>query len=308
MRLSRNISVTLLNMGLFGGQKTKDVIFLQPVRYSGEKIPRGRIRMLYCDITGKLYASVMSKSVYELARRNASLRTGGKAFATIGLETVEGRFIPTTVSVNDEEAWALERILEHALSHGQIPYVLHKYLRPIIRKGNRGREAVIAAKNKPRKNHAKPVPVVPKVLNRLPYYPERDIEVSMPIYKAAYAYPLLMLKRLEPDEQTPAGMQRVLILDSDGDMAITRVPTRLIRKIELELIEEERKNRHPVRVLITGEDTAQNVEYLPVNQEQHKALETLTRYYEQTGSSKERVSAAVQTVLAKAKDSIAPEE
>jgi flavin-binding protein dodecin len=50
------------------------------------------------------------------------------------------------------------------------------------------------------------------------------------------------------------------------------------------------------------------VEYLPVNQEQHKALETLTRYYEQTGNSKEHVSAAVQTVLAKAKDTITLEE
>ena len=294
-------------MGLFGGEKIKDVIFLQPVKYAGEKLPRGRVRMLYCDAYGNLYASVMKKSVYELAKRNAMQKSGtGKAFATVGLETIEGRFIPTTVAVNNEQAWALERILEHALTHGQIPLILKKYLKPIIRQGNYGREAVIA--EKVRKKRPKPVQVVPKVLNRLPYYPERDIEVSMPIYKASYAYPLLLLKRLEPDEQTPAGMQRLLILDSDGDMAITRVPTRLIRKVELELIEEERKNRHPVRVLITGRDEEQNVEYLPVNQEQHKALETLTRYYEQTGNSKERVSNAVQTVLAKAKDSATTEQ
>lgn len=294
-------------MGLFGGEKIKDVIFLQPVKYAGEKLPRGRVRMLYCDVNGNLYASVMSKSVYELARRNAAQRNEtGKAFATIGLETIEGRFIPTAVPVSAEQAWALERILEHAIAHGQIPFILRKYLRPIIRKGNAGREAVIAAKT--RRCRPKPVQVVPKVLNRLPYYPERDIEVSMPIYKASYAYPLLLLKRLEPDEQTPPGMQRLLILDSDGDMAISRVATRLIRKIELELIEEERKNRHPVRVLITGREEAQGVEYLPVNQEQHKSLETLTRYYEQTGNSKEHVSAAVQTVLAKAKDSITLEE
>jgi hypothetical protein len=207
-------------MGLFGREKIRDVIFLQPVKYAGEKLPRGRIRMLYCDINGNLYASVMSKSVYELAKRNAGQKSGnGKGFATVGLETIEGRFIPTTVPVNSEQAWALERILEHALSHGQVPYVLRKYLGPIIRRGNEGREAIIAARV--RRKREKPVQVVPKVLNRLPYYPERDIEVSMPIYKASYAYPLLLLKRLEPDEQTPAGMQRLLILDSDGDMATT---------------------------------------------------------------------------------------
>ncbi|MCJ7606113.1 MAG: hypothetical protein MUO19_08820 [Dehalococcoidales bacterium] len=293
-----------MSMGMFNSSKPNDVLFLQPVRYAREKMPRNKVRMLYCDASGKLYASVMSRSVYELARRNAASRGGTRMpFATVGLETVPGRFIATAVTISDESAWALDRILEHALSSGTMPDILKKYVKPIIERGSVGREAIIAGRKKRRKET--PVPVVPKVLNRLPYYPERDIEISMPIYKASYRYPLVVLKRLQPDAQTTAQEQRLLILDSDGDMAVIKAPRPLIRKMDLELASEEKKNGRPTRALIMKNGEYMNVEYLPVSQEQYKSLETLTRYYEQTGNSKSRVSNAVQTMLTRAKDALA---
>ena len=123
----------------------------------------------------------------------------------------------------------------------------------------------------------------------------------MPIYKASYHYPLIILKRLPPDERTSSQEQRMLVLDNDGDMAIVNVPVRLVRKMDLELATEEKKNGRPTRVLVVknGEDV--DVGYLPVSKEQQRSFETLTRYYEETGNSKHRMSNAVQSVLERIK-------
>ncbi len=288
-------------MGLFKSNEPHDVLFLQPVRYEDEKMPRGKVRMLYCDGEGNLFASVMSRSIYQLAKRNAASRGGSATpFATVGLETAPGRFIPTVVAIDDESRWALERILDHALTKGTMPDILKRYVKPIIARGTAGREQLINGRKKRRRKES--VPLIPKVLNRLPYYPEHEIEVSMPIYKASYRYPLVMLKRLAPDERTSSQEQRLLVIDSDGDMAIVTVPVRLVRKTDLELATEEKKNGRPTRVLVVkrGEDV--DIAYLPVSKEQQRSLETLTRYYEDTGNSKYRMSNAVQTVLSRVRE------
>jgi hypothetical protein len=288
-------------MGLFKSNEPHDVLFLQPVRYADERMPRGKVRMLYCDGEGNLFASVMSRSIYDLAKRNAASRGGSATpFATVGLETAPGRFIPTVVTIDEESRWALDRILDHALTSGTLPDILKHYVRPIIQRGAAGREQLVNGRKKRKRKES--VPLIPKVLNRLPYYPEHDIEVSMPIYKASYHYPLVVLKRLPPDERTSAQEQRLLILDSDGDMAIVAVPVRLVREMDLELATEEKKNGRPTRVLVVkrGEDI--DVAYLPVSKDQQRSFETLTRYYEETGNSKYRVSNAVQSVLERIKE------
>ncbi len=288
-------------MGLFKSNEPHDVLFLQPVRYEDEKMPRGKVRMLYCDGDGNLFASVMSRSTYQMARRNAASRGVSAApFATVGLETAPGRFIPTMVAIDEESRWALDRILDHALTSGTMPDILKRYVKPIIERGASSREQAIAGKKK--RTHQESVPLVPKVLDRLPYYPENDIEVSMPIYKAAYHYPLVLLKRLPPDEQTSSQEQRLLILDSDGDMAIVAVPLRLARTMDLELATEEKKNRRPTRVLIVKRGQTTDIAYLPVSKDQQRSLETLTRYYEETGNSKHRMSNAVQTMLSRVRE------
>jgi hypothetical protein len=294
-------------MGLFKNNEPHDVLFLQPVRYADESMPRGKVRMLYCDSEGNLYASVMSRSVYDLAKRNASSRSGGSApFATVGLETAPGRFIPTVVTIDEESAWALDRILDHALNNGNMPDILKRYVKPIIAKGSAGREQLIAGRKK--RTRKESVPLIPKVLDRLPYYPEHDIEVSMPIYKASYHYPLIVLKRLPADEQTTSQEQRLLVLDSDGDMAIVTVPIRLIRAMELELANEQQKNGRTTRVLIVKRGQQEDVAYLPVSKDQQRSIETLTRYYEETGNSKYRMSNAVQSVLDRVREAPVPKQ
>ena len=101
--------------------------------------------MLYCDTAGKVFSSVISRSVYELARESTQkMERRHKPFATIGLETSAGNFIPATIEVGTKELWALEHILEHALKNGRLPDVLKKYLKPIIQISEASREAVLS--------------------------------------------------------------------------------------------------------------------------------------------------------------------
>jgi len=290
-------------VGIFNRNQPNDVLFLQPVRLTSEKTPRSKVRMLYCDTSGKVYSSMISRSVYERARDNAaSMAYRHKSFATIGLETGPGQFIPAAVEVGQKEVWALEHILEHALKNGRLPDLLKKYLKPIIRLDESDRETVISEYRK-RRRQAYPE-VTPRVLERLPYYQEHDMEISMPIYKAEYSYPLIVLKRLPPDEQVPRDTQRLLILDSDGDMAVIKVPTKLVRKMEIELTEHSGKKRGNTCVLISQYPEGYILSYMSISRQQKKALDTLTRYFEETGSSKQPVSIAVRTVITRAKDRV----
>lgn len=292
-------------MGIFNRTQPNDVLFLQPVRLADEKMPRGKVKMLYCDASGKVYSSIVSRLVYERARDNAaSMAHRRKSFATLGLETGSGQFIPATVEVGQKEVWALEHILEHALKNGRLPDILKKYLKPIIRLDESDREAIISEYRK-RRSQAQPE-ATPRVLERLPYYQEQDIEISMPIYKAEYSYPLIVLKRLPPDEHIPHNTQTLLILDSDGDMAVIKVPTKLVRKMEIELTEHSGKKHGNTCVLISQYPEGYALSYMSISQQQKKALDTLTRYFEETGSSKQPVSIAVRTVITRAKDRVSP--
>ena len=162
-------------MATFRRQKINDVLFLMPVRLENEKPSKGKIRMLYCDAAGRVYAQIMNRVVYELAEDSVKRMVHDhKPFATIGLEISPGKFVPTAVEIGSKEVWALEHILEHAVKKGSLPDILKKYLKPIITMGKANREAVISEHKKSRRRvHAE---ATPRVLDRLPYYPEKDTE------------------------------------------------------------------------------------------------------------------------------------
>jgi len=292
-------------MGIIKRNQPSDVLFLQPVRLADEKTPRGKVRMLYCDVSGKVYSSIVSRTVYERARDNAVEMTHRRrSFATLGLETAPGQFIPATIEVGQKEVWALEHILEHALKNGSLPDILKKYLKSIIMLKESERVTIISEYRK-RRRQAQPE-ATPNVLERLPYYQEDDIEVSMPIYKAEYSYPLIVLKTLSSDGHTPRNTRKLLILDSDGDMAIIEVPTGLVRKMEIDITGHSGKKRGNTCVLIFKNPDGYTLSGMSISRQQKKSLDTLARYFEETGSSKQRVSLSVKAVITRAKDSVSP--
>ena len=288
-------------MGIFRRNHPDNVLFLMPVRLAGEKLPKGKVKMLYCDAAGRVYASIINRSVYKLARDNAErMERSHKYYATVGLETSPGKFIPAAVEIGTREIWALERILEHALRNGRLPDILKKYLKPIIQLGEANREAVLSEHRKRRR----PVhpEATPPVLNRLPYYSENDIEISMPIYKAEYKYPLIVMKRLLANEHTPHSVQKLLILDSDGDLAVVEVPSQLMDKVKEKIKEPNKRNSTSKCVIISKYPEGLSVDYMVISQLQRKALDTITRYFEETGEGKQPISSATKTVLTKARD------
>jgi len=290
-------------MGIFHRNRPNDVLFLIPVRLTDKKLPQSKTRMLYCDADGKVYTSIIRRSVYDIARDSAErMERSHKSFATLGLETSPGKFIPTVVEIGTEEVWALENILEHTLKSSRLPDILKKYLKPIIKLGEANREAVISEYKK----HQRRVrsEATPRVLDRLPYYPEHEIEYSMPIYKAEYSYPLIVLKRLPSNGNTLKSPQRLLILDSDGDLAIIQVPYKLVDNMEKGLTAQERKKERNVCAIISQNPNGMAIDYMVISKLQRKALDTITRYFKETGNGKQPISAAAQTVLVRAKGKV----
>jgi hypothetical protein len=288
-------------MSIFHRNLPNDVLFLMPVRLADEKLSKGKIRMLSCDAAGKVYAPIISRSVFELARDSAErMERSHKSFATLGLETTPGKFTPAVVEIGTGEVWALEHILEHALKYGRLPDILKKYLKPIIRQGEASRELVLSEQKKRQRRLRSEA--TPRVLNRLPYYSEDDIEISMPIYKAEYSYPLVVLKNLPSSEATLHNTKRLLILDSDGDLAIIKVPLKFMNKVEKGLEEHNKKNSGNSRVIISQHPRGLVANYMVISQAQRKALDTLTRYFEETGYGKQPISSVARTVLARARD------
>ncbi len=290
---------------MFRRSKPNDVLFLMPVRLTDEKTPRNKVRMLCCDASGKLYSSVINRSTYERARHSAeTIERTKKPYATVGLETRPGEFVPASVEISPEELWALEHILEHALNKGRLPDILKRYLKPIIELDEASREAVLLEYKKRRRQPSSRT--TPRVLDRLSYYPEGDIEISVPIYKAEYSYPLIVLKHLTSDDSTPDKLRKLLILDSDGDLAVISVPIQLADKIKKVINEYPKKNGTDKCAIISKYPDGLSVDYIVISQSQGRALDTLTRYFEKTGDRKQPVSDTVKTVLTTAREAFPP--
>jgi len=292
-------------MKLFRSDNPNDVIFLEPVRKTGEKLPKGKMRMLYCDAQGKVYASIINSMVYKLAMVDvAKIESNNKDYATLGLEIGPGNFLPLVVEIGPKEVWALEHILEHARKSGVIPDLLKKELRQIIKLGESGRKEKKAEK---RKDTLTVTPAVtPGVLTRLPYYSERNIEFSMPIYKASHSYPLVVLNRLPSNKQSPHDAQRLLIMDSDGDLAVIKVPLKLIVESEKRLEKWTAKTDMYACIILGRDEKGLDINYLMISQQQKKALDTMARHFEENGRGEQHVMAAAKKVLIQARDMSVP--
>lgn len=290
-------------MGLFRRYRYDDALYLMPIRLGNEQLPEGKIRMLCCDAKGQLNSALIDKSAYELAKSNArKMKRTRKNFATLGVEIAPGRTEPFAVEIGYEQVWALDNTLNHAIKRRTIPDILKKYLKQIVELGEAKRKEFKKQQEKVR-DHA-PSKVTPSVLYRLPYYAEDDIEATIPIYKAEQSYPLIILQRLPANEQTPANMQRVLILDSDGDLAIIRVPLELIDQAEKDLEGWEKANGSDACLIYSRNRDGFIMSNMAINELQRKSLEAIARQFEKKGHGEHPVSRETQAVLAKAQDMI----
>lgn len=290
-------------MGLLGRHNLKDLVYLVPIQIGNEQLPENNIRMLHCDSKGNIRSAIIENSVYELARSYATqLERAHKNYATLSLEIAPGRSVPWAVEITPEQVWALEHILEHAIKRGEIPAILKKYPKEIIRIGRLKCEEL--NRDNERVGNFVFSGKTPEVLQRLAYYSEDAIEAAVPIYKAQYRYPLIVLKRLPPNEKTSPEMQRLLTLDSDGDLAITRLPLEAIDEAERNLEEWKRISKSEGCIIYSRHQDSFTISNLEISELQTKALDLIAQHFEETGYGQQPIPTDAQAVLARAKEYI----
>ncbi|MBE9482237.1 MAG: hypothetical protein IMY88_01000 [Chloroflexi bacterium] len=287
-------------MRLFRRHRPNDLIYLTPIQLGNEQVPGEKIRMLYCDSKGKVLTAIIENSVYELAKSHAEqFKHANKDYAIISLEIAPSESVPLAVGINPEQVTALERILEHAVGRGVVPDILKKYVKDIIRIGEPRREE-LKSLHKWAWNNTYSGKTL-EALQRLSYYPEDHLEVTMPIYKAQCHYPLIVLKRLTPDELTPSDMQKLLTLDNDGDLVIVRVRLETIDEAERNLEEWERINNLGGCIVCSRHQNSFAINHMEVSELQRKALKSIPKGFEETGFIQQPISADAITVLSRAK-------
>ena len=287
-------------MQVFHHNRPNHSILLMPARLGNERLPKNKVRVLSCDADGRLFTQLLGRSVYDRVRRETrQMEMSQRNFATVYLNTDLNRFMPLFVETGVKEAWALDRILEHALKRGVVPDVLKVYPKEIIKLGEMRYKGLSMGETKRTINE--PSGSSSRVLNRLPYYEKQDIEVSIPIYKADYSYPLIVLKRLPKGKNTAPGRQNTLILDSAGDIGIIDLPLEQFNKAERRLKNLNRKGKDGCLICLrkTG---AISIDILEISEPQRQAIGTLTQLFEETRQGQQPLSGAIRNILFKAKE------
>ena len=276
------------------------MVFLIPVSAPDEKLPKGITRMLYCDVSGKVYTTLLDNTVYKLIADDIEkFEEKNRCYATVGLEIGPGNYAPVVVEISSDESWTLSHALEHALNTGMIPEVLQKNIAHVIKLGEKGIRKN-DFKDKDDVNTEKTV--MPNVLDRLPYYLERDMEFSMPVYKAEHRFPLIILKSYASGGSSSGNSQKLLVLDSDGDLAIIKLPFKILDKAEKRLYNWATYNSREACLVIYHEDNRYTINYLVISPAQRKALDVMVREFEGTGSGRGSLSVAARRVVKRAQD------
>jgi len=289
-------------MPLFRQNRPNHSLLLMPVRLVNERWPKNKVRLLSCDAEGNLFTQLVGRSTYQRIRKETQyMEISQNNYATIYWDTGASRPVPLVVKIEENESWALNRILEHALKGATIPDVLKRYPQEIIKLGEAKHKELLIEKI--RATHKITSAISSKVLNRLPYYSKRDVEVSIPIYKVEYAFPLIILKLLPPAKDTPPGQQRLLVLDSDGDLTVTTLPSELINKAERKRISLQKGGKEGYLICLRRPKGI-FVDIMEISELQRLALEAITQYFEETGGGKQPLSGAIRTVLNKARKTV----
>ncbi len=289
-------------MPLFHQNRPNHSLLLMPVRLGNERWPKNKVRLLSCDAEGNLFTQLVGRSTYQRIRKETQyMEVSQNNYATIYWDTGASRPMPLVVKIEENESWALNRILEHALRDTVIPDVLRRYPEEIIKLGDSKRRELSIEKT--RDTHKTTSSTSSKVLNRLPYYRKDDVEVSIPIYKVEYAFPLIVLKQLPPAKNTLSSQQRLLVLDSDGDLTVTTLPLELIDKAERKRIRLQRRGKEGYLICLQ-KPKGISVDIMEMSELQRLALENVTQYFEETSGGKQPLSGAVRTVLNKARKTV----
>ena len=254
--------------------------------------------MLCCNEKADLVTMTVSKSTFEIIRSYVrELEKGNKRYAMLGIEVSPGYYVPFPVYIDSEHLMGLENIVEHAVRRKVIPWVLRKYVKNIISMGNIRSDELI--KNYVLRDQIGSSLSSQSLMHSIRASRDNFNDRLIPTYKAQHNYPAIILKKMDPDGYSDTESQRVLILDSDGDLAISKVPAQPLES------EEGKCN-------LTGDELFGCITYkhekgsyifdhIILNRLQQKSLEIILEQYEKTGSGERPLPLFAEEVLSRAR-------
>ena len=90
-------------------------------------------------------------------------------------------------------------------------------------------------------------------------------------------------------------------------LTVTAVPAKLVKDMGKKLAKQNTAKNPRVCAVIYQRPKGRIIEYMTISQQQQKALDMIMKYFEQTGSGKQPVSATVMTVITRAGKWATPE-
>lgn len=288
-------------MMLFPRRYHNDLIYLTPIQIANEQLPQDKVRMLYCDSKGNILSAIIENAAYERAKEKTDeLRRANKNYAILDIETTPGTLVPLAVTISPEQVSALNLVLEHAITRGAIPDVLKRYSKEIIGIGGLQREE-LKRRHEQARNHISSGKI-PEALQKLTYFPGDYMQVVAPLYKAEYRYPLVILKHLIPDKDTPQNIRRLLTIDGEGDLVIIGIQQEMIDNAEEILKEWKRANKSDGCIIIFQDQGGLSMSYMEINELQRNALESVVQKFEEARYSQDSMNSDVITVVSRAKN------
>ena len=275
-------------------------MFLLPVQIGDEVISDGRVRILCCTSKAELTTILIDGSTYDIVKSYIwEMENGNRKYAMVGVEVNPGNYLPVPVYIDSEHLTALENIAEHAVTRRVVPWVLRKYVKHIIALGNVGSREL--PDNIIIGDHIDMSATSYEMLAAINKKDVRDgivPEGAVPVYKARYSFPAVILKKVQ--ESADSGLQRVLILDSDGDLAVSKVPARLLEAKERELDRASISENTQWCITYTQKGDGYIFSHLMLNRLQQQALETIVLRYEKTGSGERPLPPDACEILSRA--------
>lgn len=286
-------------MGLLTHHNPLDRIYICDVQFEDEQLSEGQTGVLFCDAKVNLTTAIIETALYETAQNCVKqLLHQGKGGAAVSVEIAPGQSATFAVEINNEQAKALGEIHRLAFETGVIPDYLKKYPSEIIKLGESKRKELKREYEQRQRGFA--ILATPELMKHLAASPDAPIYLEVATNKVDIVEPAIIVRRLPPNEQTRLGMQRVLILDYEGDFAIYRIPIEALDDAEKELERLITTTNTSGVIAFAKHSDGFALAWMDIRKPQKEELDMMIQQYEETGHSMKPMPLEVQAILVKA--------
>jgi hypothetical protein len=292
----------------------RDWLYLSAYEGEDKAAPKGYREVLLADCAGKLTTALVDRLVCK--RIKASVEP--EPWAALCLELTRKTYMSFAVRIDDETSDALKEILQLAFERKppghnwtigvSIPEHLTNYVRKVIDTGQNKREAFKRELEERVGPLLSPVPTDPSyeqlVLDtgaHLAQHRGFTVHKLIQLQKNDITDPNIILGRLHPDELTLPGLQKLLVLDSEGDLACSWLKTDTIDGAEQNLKRSIRAKRKPGVLICSNVEQGLMMIPLSVTRSQEKRLQDIKIQWEKTGYPPAEISDDIQLLLRVAK-------